>query len=73
MIEKIFKISLVVILLLFLAVFYSYTQNNRYEVITEYEGSIGVLDTRKGVVYLLDLDTDQWTVIKPLAPTRPTI
>jgi hypothetical protein len=71
MIDKIFKVGLLAAILLFLFVYYSTSQQGRYEAITEYEGSIGILDTRQGVVYMLDIETDQWTLIKPFSPTRP--
>jgi len=72
MIDKIFKIGLLIVLILLLAVFYSASQKNRYQVVTEYEGSIGIFDTRAGVVYMLDIENDQWSVIKPFTP-RHTI
>jgi len=73
MVDKIFKMGLLVVLFLFLFLFYSSLQRDRYQVITEYEGNIGIFDTRQGVVYMLDVETDQWTVIKPFSPARPTI
>jgi len=73
MVDKIFKIGLLVVLTFFLLLFYSSLQKDRYQVVTEYEGNIGIFDTRQGVVYMLDVESDQWTVIKPFSPTRPTI
>jgi hypothetical protein len=64
-IDKIFKIGLLIVLILFLAVFYSASQNDRYQVVTQYEGSIGIFDAREGIVYMLDIENDQWSVIKP--------
>ena len=72
MIDKIFKIGLLILLMLFLAVYYSASQKDRYQVVTEYEGSIGIFDTQAGVVYMLDIENDQWSVVKPFSP-RQTI
>jgi hypothetical protein len=71
MIDKIFKIGLLVAIMLFLFVYYSTTQKGRYEAITQYEGSIGILDTQQGVMYMLDIENDQWTLIKPFSTSRP--
>ncbi len=73
MIDKFFKIGLLIAIMVFLAIFYTSSQNDHYQVITEYEGSLGIFDTRKGVVYMLDVETDQWTVIRPFSPSRPAI
>ncbi len=73
MIDKIFKIGLLIILVLYLIVFYNASQKDRYQAITQYEGNIGIFDTRQGVAYMLDIENDEWTVIKPFSPTRPTI
>ncbi len=73
MIDKIFKIGLLIILTLYLFVFYTASQKDRFQVITQYEGNIGIFDTRQGVAYMLDMENDEWTVIKPFSPTRPTI
>ncbi|HET6364946.1 MAG: hypothetical protein ACM30F_02190 [Nitrospirota bacterium] len=70
MIDKIFKIGLLIVLILLLAVFYSASQNDRYQVVTQYEGSIGIFDARAGVVYMLDIENDQWSVIKPFTPRQ---
>ena len=70
MIDKIFKIGALIMLVLFLAVYYTSVQNNRYQAITEYEGSIGIFDTRQGVAYMLDIQNDEWTIVKPFTPTR---
>jgi hypothetical protein len=72
MIDKIFKIGLLILLMLLLAVYYSASQQDRYQVVTEYEGSIGIFDARSGVVYMLDIESDQWSLIKPFTP-RQTI
>jgi hypothetical protein len=70
MIDKIFKIGLFVVLMLFLLVFYSASQKDRYQVVTEYDGYMGIFDTRKGVVYMLNMENDEWTVIKPFTPSQ---
>jgi hypothetical protein len=70
MVDKIFKISLLAAIALFLFLYYTAAQQGRYEAITEYEGSLGILDTRQGVVYMLDIESDEWTLIKPFSPTR---
>jgi hypothetical protein len=72
MIDKIFKIGLLIVLILFLVVFYSASQKDRYQIVTEYEGSIGIFDTRAGIVYMLDVENDQWSEINPFMP-RQTI
>jgi hypothetical protein len=71
MMDKIFKIGLLIAVALFLYLYNSAAQMGRYQAITEYEGSLGILDTRQGVVYLLDIESDQWTLIKPFSPSRP--
>ncbi len=73
MIDKVFKIGILIAIIVFLLLFYNASLANRYQVITEYEGNIGIFDTRQGVVYMLDLDKDEWSVIKPFSPNRPTI
>ncbi len=65
MIDKIFKMGLLIVLIIFLVLFYSSLQKDRYQVLTEYEGSIGIFDTRAGVIYMLDIEKDQWSEIKP--------
>ena len=71
MMDKIFKIGVLIAVALFLYIYNSAAQLGRYQAITEYEGSLGILDTRQGVVYLLDIENDQWTLIKPFSPSRP--
>ena len=71
MFEKVFKISLLIVLVVFLVIFYMSSQKGRYEVVTVYEGSVGIFDGQFGVLYLLDLETDQWTVIKPFSRSQP--
>jgi len=71
MIDKIFKIGMLIAAALLLYLYNSAAQMGRYQAITEYEGSLGILDTRQGVVYLLDIESDQWTLIKPFSPSRP--
>jgi hypothetical protein len=71
MMDKIFKIGLLIAVALFLYLYNSAAQMGRYQAITDYEGSLGILDTRQGVVYLLDIESDQWTLIKPFSPSRP--
>lgn len=73
MLDKIFKIGLLIAIGVFLAIFYSASQTDRYQVITQYEGSIGIFDTRQGVVYMLDIEKDEWSVIKPFTQNRETI
>jgi hypothetical protein len=70
MIDKIFKIGLLIAIMIFLVICFTATQKNRYEIVTQYEGSMGIFDNQLGVVYLLDLETDQWTVIKPFSRSR---
>ncbi len=65
MIDKIFKIGLLIVLIIFLVLLYSSLQKDRYQVLTEYEGRIGIFDTRAGVIYMLDIENDQWSEIKP--------
>jgi hypothetical protein len=69
MIDRIFKIGVLLAIIVFLVLFYAASQTERYQVITQYEGSIGIFDTREGVVYMLDIEKDEWSVIKPLAPS----
>jgi hypothetical protein len=71
MMDKIFKIGLLIAVVLFLYLYNTAVQNGRYEAITEYEGSLGILDTRQGVIYMLDIESDEWTLIKPFSPSRP--
>jgi hypothetical protein len=71
MMDKIFKIGLLAAIALFLFFYHTAAQQGRYEAITEYEGSLGILDTQQGVVYMLDIESDEWTLIKPFSPTRP--
>ncbi len=73
MIDKIFKIGLLITIIVFLALFYSASQTDRYQIVTQYEGNIGIFDTRKGVLYMLDIEKDEWTVIKPFTSNKPTI
>ena len=73
MIDKIFKIGLLVAAVVFLLLYYSASLTDRYQIVTQYEGSIGIFDTRQGVVYMLDIEKDEWTVIKPFTSNRPTI
>ncbi len=70
MIDKIFKIGLLIAIMLFLVICFNATQKSRYEIVTQYEGSVGIFDNQMGVVYMLDLETDQWTVIKPFTRSR---
>lgn len=70
MIDKIFKVGLLIAIAIFLVICFSATQKERYEIVTQYEGSMGIFDNQLGVVYMLDLETDQWTVIKPFTRTR---
>lgn len=70
MIDKIFKIGLLIAIMIFLVICFNATQKNRYEIVTQYEGSMGIFDSQLGVVYMLDLETDQWTVIKPFTRSR---
>ena len=70
MIDKIFKIGLLIAIMLFLVICFNATQKSRYEIVTQYEGSMGIFDSQSGVVYMLDLETDQWTVIKPFTRSR---
>ncbi|HSB35045.1 MAG TPA: hypothetical protein VLG39_11355 [Nitrospirota bacterium] len=71
MMDKVLKISLIAAIALFLYLYYTVSQQGRYQAITEYEGSLGILDTRQGVVYMLDIESDEWTLIKPFSPSRP--
>jgi hypothetical protein len=73
MVDRIFKIAVVIAIVVFLILFYAASQTDRYQVITQYEGSIGIFDTRQGVIYMLDIEKDEWTVIKPFAPSGATI
>jgi hypothetical protein len=70
MFDKLFKLILIILLAAFLFIFYSTTQKGRYQLITQYEGSLGIFDTQQGVVYMLDIESDQWSVIKPFVPNR---
>ena len=70
MFDKFFKSALILVIIAFLFVFYSTTQKGRYQPITEYEGSLGIFDTQKGVVYMLDIENDQWTLIKPFTASK---
>ena len=72
MVDKIFKIGLLAAIAFFLFLYYTTAQQGRYQAITEYEGSLGIFDTQQGVVYMLDLESDEWTLIKPFSPSRPT-
>ncbi len=71
MFDKVFKSLLLLFLVAFLFVFYSTTQKGRFQPITQYEGSIGIFDTKNGVVYMLDIENDEWTLIKPFTKNRP--
>jgi hypothetical protein len=71
MMDKIFKIGLLIAASLFLYFYNAAAQIGRYQTVTEYEGSIGILDTRQGVVYMLDIESDQWSLIKPFSPSHP--
>lgn len=73
MFDKVFKVCVIAVLILSLLALYELARKDRYQVVTEYEGSVGIFDTRKGVLYLLDYDSDRWTVIKPLEPVQPSI
>ncbi len=73
MVDKIFKIGLLVAIAVFLLLYYSASLTDRYQVVTQYEGSIGIFDSRQGVLYMLDVEKDEWSVIKPFVPNRPTI
>jgi hypothetical protein len=64
---------MLIAIIVFLVLFYAASQTDRYQAITQYEGSIGIFDTRKGVIYMLDIEKDEWTVIKPFAPSGETI
>ena len=59
------------ILAAFLFLFNATIQKGRFQPVTQYEGSLGIFDTQKGVVYMLDIERDQWTLIKPFTPSRP--
>lgn len=71
MVDKIFKIVLLAAILAFLILYHTAAQQGRYQAITEYEGSLGIIDTQQGVVYMLDIESDEWTLIKPSSPSRP--
>lgn len=73
MLDTVFKIGILIAIAVFLVLFFSASQIDRYQVITQYEGSIGIFDSRQGVVYMLDIEKDEWSVIKPFSPTRETI
>jgi hypothetical protein len=73
MIDKVFKIGLLLTIIAFLLLFYSASQTDRYQIVTQYEGSIGIFDTRQGVLYMLDIEKDEWTVIKPFTSNRQAI
>ncbi len=70
MFDKIFKTGLLIAIVIFLVICFTATQKSRYEIVTQYEGSMGIFDNQLGVVYMLDLETDQWTVIKPFTRSR---
>lgn len=70
MFDKFFKLALIILTAALLFVVYSTTQKGRYQPITQYEGSLGIIDTQQGVIYMLDIESDQWTVIKPFVPNR---
>ncbi len=70
MVDKIFKMGMLIASIIFLIFFYFAVQKDRYQVITDYDGYMGIFDSRKGVVYMLEMDTDQWTVIKPFTPSQ---
>ncbi len=71
MFDKVFKSLLILVLIAFLFIFYSTTQKGRFQPITHYEGSLGIFDTKNGVVYMLDLEKDEWTLIKPFTQNHP--
>ena len=73
MVDKIFKIGLLIAITVFLVLFSNASQTDRYQVVTQYEGSLGIFDSRQGVVYMLDIENDEWTVIKPFTSSHPTI
>ncbi len=70
MVDKIFKIGLLIAIIIFLVICVNATQKSRYEIVTQYEGSMGIFDSQLGVVYMLDLETDQWTLIKPFTRSQ---
>lgn len=70
MVDKIFKIGLLAAIAFFLFLYHTTAQQGRYQAITEYEGSLGIFDTQQGVVYMLDIESDEWTIIKPFSPSR---
>jgi hypothetical protein len=70
MFDKFFKSALILVIIAFLFVFYATTQKGRFQPITDYEGSLGIFDTQKGVVYMLDIENDQWTLIKPFTASK---
>ncbi len=71
MFDKVFKSLLLLVLVAFLFVFYLTTQKGRFQPITQYEGNLGIFDTKNGVVYMLDIENDEWTLIKPFTKNRP--
>jgi len=70
MFDKFFKITLIILLTTLLLILYASMQKGRYQPVTQYEGSLGIFDTQQGVIYMLDIETDQWSVIRPFVPTK---
>lgn len=38
---------------------------------TQYEGNLRIFDTQNGIVYMLDIEKDECTLIKPFTRNRP--
>jgi len=62
MIDKLFKIGLLVIGVILLIVLYKISQNNRF-----YQNQDAIFDTRTGKIYVPDKEEQKWTVADPIS------
>ena len=73
MLDTVFKIGILIAIAVFLVLFFSASQIDRYQVITQYEGSIGIVDSRQGVVYMLDIEKRRMERDQAIFAHRETI
>jgi hypothetical protein len=67
-IDKLFKVGMLILGIVFLLLFYKYSDKNRYQRI-EQGGAVAVLDTRKGTLHAY-VNGKGWVVVDPVNKVR---
>lgn len=70
MIDKIYKIGLLLLGIIFLILFYQYNQKNRYQLNVR---DNNVFDTNSGHIYHLSVENKEWLLEDPLHGDRTKI